>query len=96
MGRKQAEAAEQDPRGQAALEKEAAEAVKARDDGDEAKAVRVKAPDGRPRDTAQRNFTDPKSKIMRATMGRVASLEATQDISRIKTLEGERRLLDWD
>jgi transposase len=50
----------------AALEKEAAEAAKARDDGDEAKAVRVKAPDARPRETAQRNFTDPESKIMRA------------------------------
>jgi len=49
----------------AALEKEAAEA---RDEGDDddVKAVRFKASDGRPRETAQRNFTDPDSKIMRA------------------------------
>lgn len=50
----------------AALEKEAAEASKARAEGDDVKAVRVKAPDCKPRESAQRNFTDPDSKIMRA------------------------------
>jgi len=50
----------------AALEKEAAAVARVHEEGDEAKAVRARPPDSRPRENAQRNFTDPDSKIMRA------------------------------
>ncbi|NIM28454.1 MAG: IS5/IS1182 family transposase, partial [Gammaproteobacteria bacterium] len=50
----------------AALEKEAADAAKAREEDGDAKAVRIKRPTSKPRESAQRNFTDPDSKIMRA------------------------------
>jgi hypothetical protein len=50
----------------AALEKEAADQARAQRDTDTAKVVRKKTPAGRPEDQAQRNFTDPDSRIMRS------------------------------